>query len=154
MKNTMTNIAHHDFKRAEQHDALRSHHGGYFEEKAADLNVERLVAFGITLESRYGKARELRELLHFAELVADARLHPFVISAHYDSKSFICQFDLHPGVVPGSSVERELREAAGLAVSQFIWLDDCVHHGNHGEGITRLVADAASSPVAASTPAG
>lgn len=44
----------------------------YFDEKSEQISPRNITAFGINIESRYGKSQELVELIEFAHLVAEA----------------------------------------------------------------------------------
>lgn len=95
-----------------------------FEEKAEQVAPAGVVAFGIELESRYGKCAELIELLRFAQAAAAASVAHYVKEAFYDSKASVCSFELDSTVVRGSEVEEELLSIARATVSHFMWFDD------------------------------
>jgi hypothetical protein len=88
-----------------------------------------LITFGIVLESRHSKAIELAELLMFASDLAAEGLHGLVKSAHYDSNSCCCTFDLSESLRKGSAGEERIRQIAIETISQFEW-SGFIEHGN------------------------
>jgi len=100
----------------------------YFGEKSEQVAPGTLSAFGIKLWSRYGKADELIEMLGFAQDLAEAELHGHVREMFYDSKAFICSFELTEGL-PQAVSDRILNLALNH-ISQFEF-DGTVHHGNN-----------------------
>ncbi|SFK45570.1 hypothetical protein [Azotobacter beijerinckii] len=92
---------------------------GYFEEKAEQVSPAVVVAFGIELCSRYGKAAELREMLAFAEAVAIERAERYVSKVFYDSAANLCTFELADGVQRFDPVGCVLWEAADSTIEQF-----------------------------------
>lgn len=65
----------------------------YFEEKSVQVSPGTLMAFGIKVWSRYGKAWELIEMLGLAQDLAEAGLHIYVREMFYDSQACICSFE-------------------------------------------------------------
>ncbi|TBW07888.1 hypothetical protein E0E52_10555 [Azotobacter chroococcum] len=96
---------------------------GWFEEKAKQVSPAVVVAFGIELVSRYGKAGELREMLEFAEAVATERAERYVSKVFYDSKAGLCTFELVDGVLRGDPVGRVLWAAADSTIRHFDLFD-------------------------------
>lgn len=99
----------------------------YFDEKSEQVTPDTLEAFGIKIQSRYGRARELREGLLFAEDLAEKGLHGFVLEVFFDSKADICSFslgetDLFPQISQG------ILDCALEHISQFDW-EGTVYHG-------------------------
>lgn len=70
----------------------------YFGEKSGQVFPGDLVAFGIKVWSRYGKAWELIEMLGLAQDLAEAGLHIHVRQMFYDSQAYICSFELSEGL--------------------------------------------------------
>ena len=105
----------------------------WFAEKAPQIDVSSMMAFGISITPRHSKARELAELLMFAQAAADSDVNILVEEAFYDSNSDCCNFKLRNGVEQYSSQERTLFAAAMKTVSQFEWFGT-VHHGNGAPG--------------------
>jgi len=66
----------------------------WFDEKSEQVTVNGFHAFGIRLDSRYGVARELAELLLFADAAATSGANLHVDHASYNSKTCCCEFEL------------------------------------------------------------
>jgi len=92
---------------------------GWFEEKAEQVSPAHVVAFGIELVSRHGKASELREMLAFAEAVAARQAERYVSKVFYDSAANLCTFELVEVVQQFDPVGRVLWEAADSTIEQF-----------------------------------
>jgi len=99
----------------------------YSGEKSEQVFPGTLTAFGIKVQSRYGKAWELIEMISLAQDLAEADLHIHIREMFYDSKAFICSFELAADL-PQDANERILNLALNR-ISQFE-LDGIVHHGN------------------------
>lgn len=97
----------------------------WFHEKSEQVSVSALTAFGIRLESRYGIARELAELLLFADAAAAAGVNLCVAHAFYDSKSCCCALSLRE---MDAGQAQAVFDAAMATLSQFEW-DGTVFHG-------------------------
>ena len=95
-----------------------------FSEKAKQVTPSGFVAFGIDIDSRYGKCGEIIELLQFAQAAAAASVAHYVKEAFYDSKASICSFELESSVVRGSEIEAALLNIARKAVRHFMWFDE------------------------------
>ena len=89
----------------------------YFEEKATQVTPESVMAFGIPLISRYGKACELSDMLLFANEVAHAGLEKRVTKVFYDSKACLCSFEFTSDLDPRE--EAILYKAAKKNIAQF-----------------------------------
>jgi len=100
----------------------------YFDEKASQLSIDNLTAFGISLQTRYAQAWEMVEMLEFAELVAERGCHHLVSSVFYDSNAQICAFTLADDADPLSESGETIRQCAIETLSQFEW-DGTVYHG-------------------------
>ncbi|MEZ5387385.1 MAG: hypothetical protein R3F13_17885 [Prosthecobacter sp.] len=101
----------------------------YFAEKATQVNPSLLDAFGIKIESRYGKAGELIELLSFARALCLEGLHGLVEAAFYDSNNSYCVFTLSEDFPhhPNTDVTKAIYQCAWRTISQFEWFDEMVH---------------------------
>lgn len=66
----------------------------WFGEKGSQIEPSSLVAFGIPLQSRYGKAFEMIEMLAFAQLAAESGVAGYVGSVFYNSRSCCCEIEL------------------------------------------------------------
>ncbi len=85
----------------------------------------------IDLVSRNGVESEEKELEEFAQAIRDNDLHPFVLSAFYDSNSCCCQFTLAKCVEEISSLADEIEAVALATVGQFEWFG-YIEHGRSG----------------------
>lgn len=75
--------------------------------------------FGISIDSRYGKAHELAEMLNFTYEIAQENLEGAVRSIFYDSKADLCTFELNPDVEEHSDIAKHIFSAAEKTISQF-----------------------------------
>ena len=99
----------------------------YFEEKADQVSPDTMIAFGIRINSRYGKAWQMSEMLKFTQALAERDLHACVESVFYDSKCDTCSFELSGnGITPAQEIA--ILACANLHISQFDW-DGTIHHG-------------------------
>jgi len=101
----------------------------YFGEKSEQITPSVVVAFGIEIHSRYGRAAELIELMRFAELAAEKKVSHYVKRAFYDSKSGMCSLELDQSVQDGDHVASALLEAATETIGYFLWFD-AVQYGS------------------------
>lgn len=92
---------------------------GWFEEQVEQVSPAVVVAFGIELLSRHGKAAELREMLAFAEAVAAKQAERYVSKVFYDSAANLCSFELAEVVQQFDPVGRVLWAAADSTIEQF-----------------------------------
>lgn len=99
----------------------------WFEEKAHQIEPAEGWAFGISFNSRYNRASELREIFEFAALAAEAGLERYVKAIFYDSKACLCTFELAPEVQPGDPIEEGLRSCAKRSIRQFDWFGGIQH---------------------------
>lgn len=97
----------------------------WFDEKSEQVSVSAMTAFGIRLESRYGMARELAELLMFADAAASAGVNLCVAHVFYDSKACCCSLTLRD---MDPDQEQSVFDAAMATIRQFEW-DGQVFHG-------------------------
>lgn len=100
----------------------------WFDDKVAQVNVSAVTAFDVELFSRHSNARELSEMLAFANLAARRRLQHHVKSVFYDTNSNCCSFTFNSRIREGDAIEQDLLEAATETISQFEWFG-VVHHG-------------------------
>lgn len=101
----------------------------YFGEKTGQVSTHAVTAFGIDLVSRYAKARELAELLAFAEGIARESLHHIVQEAFYDSNSCCCTFKFNYDIEEFGPDSLVILEVARKTISQFIWFGYVEHGG-------------------------
>lgn len=85
----------------------------------------------IELVSRHGEAHDEKELEEFAQAIQRNNLHPFVLSAFYDSNSCCCQFTLAECVEEYSPLANEIEDVALKAIGQFEWFG-YIEHGRGG----------------------
>jgi hypothetical protein len=85
----------------------------------------------IDLVSRHGIASEERELEEFAQAIQRDNLHPFVLSAFYDSNSCCCQFTLADCVEEYFPLANEIMAVALETIGQFEWFG-YIEHGRGG----------------------
>lgn len=100
----------------------------WFDDKARQIDAASITAFGISLTTRHAKAREMAEMLLFAQAAAKAGVNTLVKAVFYDSNSSSCTFELTSQLQENSAGERKLLDAAALTLSQFEW-HGTVHHG-------------------------
>ena len=100
----------------------------YFAEKAEQVKPDNLVAFGIPISSRYGKADELIEMLSFCQLVAEDNIAHSVKELFYDSKANICSITLVDSVASGDRIATQAHIDAKKSIRQFM-LFDYLDHG-------------------------
>lgn len=96
----------------------------WFKEKKRQVVPSSITAFGIHLDSRYGKAFELIRMLGFAEKLALAGLEGLVETVEYDSKAAICFFDFSPGFHEEDPRAAQILEIALQTLSHFDWFGD------------------------------
>lgn len=75
----------------------------------------------IELVSRHGVTSEEKELEEFAQAIQRNNLHPFVLSAFYDSNSCCCQFTLAECVEEYSPLASEILAVTRETIGQFEW---------------------------------
>ncbi|MDR2213070.1 MAG: hypothetical protein LBE21_05525 [Pseudomonadales bacterium] len=93
-----------------------------------EIDTSSMTALGINICSRHGKAKELAELLLFADAAAKANVHQLVERAFYDSNSCCCTFEFKSPLEYGSNNERTLLKIATKTIEQFEWFGT-IHHG-------------------------
>lgn len=101
----------------------------WFDEKASQVDVGSVTAFGIPLTSRYSKARELAEMLSFANLATSRDIAHHLKEVFYDSNSCCCSFKFKGRLNLGDTAERELLATAEETISQFEWFGTVYHGG-------------------------
>jgi hypothetical protein len=86
----------------------------------------------IVLDSRHGVESEEKQLEEFAQAIQGNNLHPFVLSAFYDSNACLCQFTLAECVKEFSPLADEIMAIALETIGQFEWFG-CIYHGRGTE---------------------
>ncbi len=86
----------------------------------------------IDLVSRHGVESEENELDEFTKAIQYNNLHPFVLSAFYDSNSCCCQFTLAECVEEFSPLADEIMSVALETIGQFEW-SGSIYHGRGTE---------------------
>lgn len=87
----------------------------------------------IELVSRHGVESEENELEEFAQAIHDNDLHPFVLSAFYDSNSCCCQLTVAECVEEFSPLANEIEAIALATIGQFEWFG-YIQHGRANDG--------------------
>lgn len=105
----------------------------FFDEKAQQVYPNRLDAFGISVESRHGKASELMEMMAFAQQAALAGVADTVKELWYDSNAAICSFTFSRELTLDDPMEPALFEIAMKTLSHFTWIDTDHHRGEDDE---------------------
>jgi hypothetical protein len=90
-----------------------------FREKGRQV-TPAITAFRMRLSSRYGKAAEMREMLWFAELAADAGVAGYIQEVFYDSKVGLCSFTLAEKAAQQPRVLAAIHACARQSLRQFI----------------------------------
>ncbi|PHV34555.1 hypothetical protein CSQ94_03920 [Janthinobacterium sp. BJB312] len=96
----------------------------WFKDKKRQVVPSSITAFGIHLDSRYGKASELMQMLHFAQTLAGVGLATVVERVEYDSKAAICFFDFSPDFSAEDPRADEVLDIALATLSHFDWFGD------------------------------
>ena len=101
----------------------------WFCEKGTQVKPSRLVAFGIPIDSRYGKATEIRCMLAFVERAALTGVARYIASVFYDSKACICGYELRGTAFRQPAVLETIRECALMTLPQFEDHEGICRHG-------------------------
>jgi len=104
-------------------------HEKYFDEKSHQVDCGAIVAFGISVNSRYEKASEIIELINFAMMAVLLGVDNYIKEVFYDSKAYLCTIELEPCVQQYDIVSAEIFKAANKTISQFDWFGT-VYHGD------------------------
>ncbi|MCC7732758.1 hypothetical protein [Klebsiella pneumoniae] len=108
---------------------MRNSEVNYFEEKAAQISVGGMTAFGITISTRYDRAGEMAEMLQFTKKAARAGLHHFVEEIFYDSKADLCTFKFVDGFDQNGEDAQKFKRIAAETIGQYYIFGD-IGHGN------------------------
>lgn len=98
--------------------------GPWFKDKKHQVTPSSLTAFGIHLDSRYGKASELAEMLNFSQKLAAARIESIIERVEYDSKAAICSFDFISEFSAADPRAAQVLEIALETLSHFDWFGE------------------------------
>lgn len=107
-------------------EALTLNKNVYFEEKAEQIIPSTFQSYGIEVESRYGKAYEIIEMLKFVQFIKQLNLCSHVNSLFYDSKACICTFKFNDYL--NDDIQELFLEAGLQTISQFHFDDMIIHH--------------------------
>jgi len=110
----------------------------FFGEKSHQIEPSAFEAFGVPIDSRYGQAHELIELMNFTELLAEKKVAHYVKRAFYNSKACMCTLELDPSVQQGDAVADAILEAATETIGKFDWFDNVQHGNTRSLGARRL----------------
>jgi hypothetical protein len=102
----------------------------YFSEKSQHINQSSFYIFDIRIESRYGNYWEISDMMKFALGAARINATHFIEEIFYDSKGDMCEFKFNDEIYNELEVELELLKIAKHNITQFLWLDNVVMHGN------------------------
>lgn len=91
----------------------------FFGEKSIQIEPCEIMAFGIRLSSRYGKADEIIEMIKFAKSAAMCDVAYCVKAVSYDSQSQCCFFTLAPSVDPYGELAGKIHSVAEKTIRQF-----------------------------------
>lgn len=97
----------------------------WFDEKAYQVEPNSITAFGIKCSSRYGKARELADMLNFCEQCTRKRVNSYVTYLFYDSKSCCCNIHYDNDQAIKDNVHDTIRDIADRTLGQHD-MDDCI----------------------------
>ena len=100
----------------------------WFDEKSTQLDTDSLVAFGIPLSTRYGRASEMVEMINFAQALAEAGLERNIKRVFYDSKADLCDIEFHDSNLRYTDTDEAMLRAAKETIGQFTW-HGMVQHG-------------------------
>jgi hypothetical protein len=103
----------------------------WFGEKTQQISTSSLIAFGINLVSRYGKASEMKQMLDFAQRAAVAGVESFIDEVFYDTKSCCCSFKFRGEVEEHDLVAAILLGIGKETISQFDWFGYVEHGGDN-----------------------
>ena len=90
-----------------------------------------LNAFGIELESRDGRAREIVELVEFASMCAERKVAHLVKRATYDSDETLCFVECQSSIDEQQFAAGVILNAAKETLARFSWFGES-HLGNLG----------------------
>ncbi|TXG87844.1 MAG: hypothetical protein E6R10_07210 [Rhodocyclaceae bacterium] len=96
-----------------------SEFSGWFRGKGQQVTPATIVAFGIPIQSRYSKAREVVEMLEFARLAAESGVAGYVSSVFYDSKSCCCTIEPNEEAKRQAIVLHTIYACADRTISMF-----------------------------------
>lgn len=101
----------------------------YFEEKSQQVFYQgKLKSFGITINSRYDRAKEIIEMINFTYLLARYQIEHLVKDIYYESGSCLCTFTLCDSVQEFDESYTLIAKAASKTISQY-QLYDYIDHG-------------------------
>lgn len=80
--------------------------------------------FGIWLDSRHGRLRELRELIEFAELAEARGVAKYISSVWYDSNGAVAEIECHIQPEPCDPVFNVVEAVAKRTLTTFFILGD------------------------------
>jgi hypothetical protein len=94
----------------------------YFDEKSSQVKPSKLSAFGISIESRYGKSDEIIEMIEFAMNATKIGINKEISSLFYDSKACICNISTAADIEKLSNkLNSKIEWVACRTLGQFEW---------------------------------
>lgn len=88
-------------------------------EKTHEVDTDSMTAFGIAISSRYGKSREIEEMLAFCRKAAEEGAATFVTEVFYDSKSCTANITFEPEAASNRSIVHGVEAIADTVFSQY-----------------------------------
>lgn len=105
----------------------------WYGEKTQQVSPDKLMAFGIKIDSRYGKVNEMIEMLKFVSAASVSNICHYIQELFYDTKSCCCFFKLHPDVEEGDPIWALILQLAKNSISQFQLFDDVYYDHEHDQ---------------------
>lgn len=93
------------------------------------LHHYKMTAYGVELHSLRGDAREMAQMLRFANLLAHSGATQSVRSVLYDSAKK-CVLFLFNESIQDTAQQHCVFDAAGKTLSRFVWLDNETYLGD------------------------
>ena len=99
----------------------------WFNEKVHQIDNASITAFGVTLETRYGNANEMIEMLSFVRDLAYNNLESNIKEIFYDTNACICNITFIDGLDQFSEESLDMLKIAKKHISQFDWFGFVQH---------------------------
>ena len=93
----------------------------WFADKQCQISHHAITAFGIRLESRYGNANEMAQMLNFAADCARDGLEAGIQSVFYNSKNSLCSFEFSQDHNEDSDFAKAVKIHALKNIACFDW---------------------------------
>ncbi|GMO43862.1 MAG: hypothetical protein Pg6C_05740 [Treponemataceae bacterium] len=96
----------------------------FWKEDTQQVSPSSFEAFGIHIESRYGRSNEIREMLDFAEKASEIGINNNISHLFFDSKAQTCFIETAEEKI-SDELNSKIQWAARRTLSQFQWNDYC-----------------------------